>query len=156
MAISDKLHLLTPTAQQFAATAVCTDTFPLPATGANFGDGEPMCVEFVVTVAGAKAGTEAYTFQVVSATNANGTTGQAILAQSGVYTAAAGVFDKKQQLAVGDRIVVAIPPETIPATATHLTGKVVIASSGDVTCVASIKPLAATRNVQAYTATTTV
>lgn len=156
MPVNDRTTLLTPTAQQFNATAVCTDAFPLPATGANYGDGEPMCIEFVVTVAGAKAGTEAYTFQAVSATASDGTTGQIILAQSGTYTAGSGTFGQKQQLAVGDRIIVAIPPGTIPATATHITGKVVIASSGDVTCVANLKPLAGTRAVQAYTATTTV
>ena len=155
MAINDAKHVFS-TAQNFAATAVCTDTYPLPATGANISGGEPMCIEFVVTTAALKVGTEAYTFQAVSATASNGTTGSVVLAQTGVFTAAAGLFDQRSQLAVGDRIVVVIPPEAIPPTATYITGKVIIASSGDVTLTTTLKPLAAARAVQAYTATTTV
>lgn len=152
----DYNNRLTPTAQQFNATAVTTASQPLPATGASLGIGEPMALVYSVTVAGAKAGTEAYTFQAVSATNANGTSGQVILAASGVYTAAAGVFDQRSQLAVGDQIVIVIPPGVIPATATHIAGRVVIASSGDITCTCDLVPLADVGMIKNYTAEPTL
>lgn len=144
---------LTPAAaQQFNATAVTTNSQPLGATGLDLGNGEPMALVFTVTVAGAKAGTEAYTFQAVSATAADGTTGQVILAQSGVYTAASGVFTQRSQLAVGDQIVIPIPVGVVPLTATHIAGRVVIASSGDITCLCDLVPLADVGLFKAYTA----
>lgn len=153
MALIDFNTRLTPTAQQFNATAVTTDKFPLTQAGRDIGMAEPLALVYTVTVAGAKAGTEAYTFQAVSATASDGTTGQVILAQTGTYTAAAGVFTQRSQLAVGDKIVVVIPPGSIPATATHLCGRVVIASSGDVTALCDLLPLSAVQAKHAvYTA----
>lgn len=156
MGLRDYNNRLTPTAQQFNATAVTTNSQPLGATGARIGDGEPMALVFSVTVAGAKAGTEAYTFQVVTATASDGTTGQVIIGQSGVWTASSGTFAQRSQLAVGDQIVVPIPPGAIPLTATHLAGRVVIASSGDITCLCDIVPMAEIQMFKAYTAEPTL
>lgn len=140
MPMIDYLHVLTPSAQQFNATAVCTDTFPLTQAGREVGNGEPMAIVFVVTVAAAVAGSETYEFQAVSATASNGTSGQIILASSDTFTVSGGAI-AKGSLAAGAQVVVPIPPGSIPATATHLTGKVVIGASGDVTCKADIRPL---------------
>lgn len=156
MGMLDYNNRLTPTAQQFNATAVATNTHVLGATGMDFGNGEPMALVFTVTVAGAKAGTEAYTFQAVSATASNGTTGSVVLQQTGVYTASSGTFDQRSQLAVGDQIVVAIPVGSIPATATHLTGKVIIASSGDITGFWDLVPLHQVTRNKSYTAEPTL
>lgn len=152
MGMIDYNNRLTPTAQQFNATAVTTNSQPLGATGLDLGTGEPMALKFTVTVAGAKAGTEAYTFQVVTATASDGTTGQVIIGQSGVWTASSQTFAQRSQLAVGDQIIVPIPQGAIPATATHLAGRVVIASSGDITCLCDIVPLAETAYNKYYTA----
>jgi len=140
MGLRDYNNRLTPTAQNFAATAVTTNSQPLPATGGDIGVGEPMALVFTVTVAALKVGTEAYTFQAVTATAADGTTGQVIIAQSAVFTASSGSF-AAGTLAVGDIVVVPIPPRSIPATATHLAGRVVIASSGDVTVLCDLVPM---------------
>jgi len=156
MGLLDYNNRLTPTAQQFNATAVATNTHVLGATGEDFGNGEPMAMVFTVTVAGAKAGTEAYTFQAVSSTASNGTSGQVILAQSGVYTASSGTFDQRSQLAVGDQIVIPIPVGVVPATATHLTAKVVIASSGDITGFWDLVPLHQVTRNKSYTAQPTL
>lgn len=140
MGLRDYNNRLTPTAQQFNSTAVTTNSQPLPATGGDIGVGEPMALVFTVTVAAAKAGTEAYTFQVQSATNADGSTGGVVIAQSAVFTASSGSF-AAGTLGVGDKVVVPIAPGSIPATATHLAGKVVIASSADVTCLVDLVPM---------------
>lgn len=152
MALIDFNTRLTPSAQQFNATAVTTDKFPLTAAGRNIGNGQPLALVYTVTVAGAKAGTEAYTFQAVTATASDGTTGQVIISQTGTFTASSGSFAQRSQLAVGDQIVVPIPPNSIPATATHLCGRVVIASSGDITCHCDLVPLDSVRQYQAYAA----
>lgn len=144
MALNDYNNRLTPTAQAFAATAVTTNSQPLPATGADIGAGEPMGIEYAFSAVSAVAGT--IQLQAVSATNADGSTGQVILATGPAIT--------DTTLAAGDVITIPIPPGLIPvvaATATHVAGRVVIAASGTCTVTADLKPLAACRNVQSYT-----
>jgi hypothetical protein len=152
MSLIDYNNRLTPTAQQFNATAVTTNSQPLGATGLDLSNGEPMSLVFHITVAGAKAGTEAYTFQVVSATASDGTTGQVVIGQTGTFTASSGTFAQRSQLAAGDFVHVPIPANAIPSTATHLAGKVVIASSGDITCLVDIVPTAEVAKFIPYTA----
>lgn len=145
MPLNDYNNRLTPTAQAFVATAVTTNSQPLPATGADIGAGEPMAVVFTIT-AGLSAVAGTLQFQAVSATAADGTTGQVVLGQTAAIT--------DTTLAVGDVIVVPIPPGLIPVianTATHVAGKVTIASSGTATCLVDILPLNAVRAVKYYT-----
>lgn len=144
MALNDYNNRLTPTAQAFAATAVTTNAQPLPATGADIGMGEPMGIEFAFSAVSAVAGT--IQLQVVSATASDGTTGQVILATGPAIT--------DTSLAAGDVITIPVPVGLIPqvaSTATHIAGKVVIASSGTCTVTADLKPLSACRGVMAYT-----
>lgn len=141
MAILDKLTRLT-SAQAFAASAVTTDSLPLPATGVDIFATTPMVMVFTVTTAAALAGTEAMTFRVHTATNADGTTGAVVIAQSPLYTVAAGaIANRPDSLVAGSQVVVHIPPNSIPATATHVAGYVLIASSGSVSCTVDIMPL---------------
>lgn len=138
--ILDALNRLTPTAQAFAATAVTTDKLALEVTGRDIFAGEPKALVYTVTVAAAVAGTETYEFQAVTATASDGTTGQVIIASSDTFTVAAGVI-ARGSLAVGRRVVVPLPPEAIPATATHFCGRVVIGSSGTITVLCDLLPL---------------
>lgn len=141
MAMLDKLNRLA-SAQTFAASAVSTDTLPLPAAGVDLFATTPMVMVFTVTTAALLVGTEAYTFRVHSATNADGTTGAVVIAQSPLYTVGSGVIaNRPDALAAGSQVVVHIPPGSIPATATHIAGHVIIASSGNVSCTIDILPL---------------
>lgn len=150
--LRDAKNLLTPTPQTIAATAVTTDSIPLAQAGSQLGDGEPMALVFTLTADALRVGTEAYTFQAVSATNPNGTTGQVQLAASPTFTVAAGAINAGlgPQLLAGDQIVVTIPPGSIPQTATHIAGRVVIASDGEVTLTCDLVPMAVIRGVKAY------
>lgn len=113
--------------QAFTSTGgVATDALPLGQTGADIGAGEPLAIQFTLEAVSAASGT--LQFQVVSATAADGTTGQVVLNTTAAIT--------DTDLAAGSVIAVPIPPGRIPATATHITGKVVLASSG--TCTATI------------------
>jgi hypothetical protein len=141
MPLQDYNNRLTPTAQAFAATAVTTNSQPLPATGADVAAGEPLALVFTIT-AGLSAVAGTLQFQAVSATAADGTTGQVVLNQTAAIT--------DTTLAVGDVIVVPIPAGLIPivaATATHIAGKVTVAASGTATCLVDIQPLNAVRSV---------
>lgn len=141
MAIIDKLNRLT-SAQAFAASAVTTDSLPLGATGLNAFNTTPMCMVFTITTSALLAGTEAMTFRVHSATAADGTTGAVVIAQSPLYTVASGaIANRPDALAAGSQVVVHIPPNSIPATATHIAGYVLIASSAEVSCTVDIMPL---------------
>lgn len=142
MALIDKLNRLA-TAQAFTSTgAVSTDSLPLPATGADIFATTPMAMVFTVTAAALIAGTEAYTFRVQTATNANGTTGAQIIATSPVYTVGSSVIaNRPDTLALGSQVVVPIPPGLVPATATHVAGFVLLASSGGISCTIDLVPL---------------
>lgn len=142
MAIIDKLNRLVA-AQAFSSSgAVSTDSLPLPAAGVDIFATTPMACVFTVTTAAAIAGTEAYTFRVNTATNADGTTGAVTIAQSPLYTVASGAFaNRNDVLAAGDKVVVPIAPGLIPATATHVAGYVLLASSGAISCTIDIMPL---------------
>ena len=155
MGLIDYNLRLTPTAQAWTATAVTTDKFPLTQTGRDIGIGEPMCLQFTVTVAALVAGTESMEFQAQTATNANGTTGALVIASSGVYTVAAGAI-LRGSLAVGAKVVVVFAPGAIGPLATHLCGKIVIASGAEITCLVDMLPLSAVANYKTYTATPSV
>lgn len=142
MAMLDKLNRLA-SAQAFTSSgAVSTDSLPLPAAGVDIFATTPMVAVFTVTTAALLAGTEAYTFRVQTATNADGTTGSVIIATSPVYTVGSGVIaNRPDALAAGSQVVVHIPPGSIPATATHVAGFVVLASSGAISATIDIMPL---------------
>ena len=141
--ILDKLNRLA-SAQAFTSSgAVSTDSLPLPAAGVDIFATTPMAMVFTVTTAALIAGTEAYTFRVQTATNADGTTGAAIIATSPVYTVSSSTFaNRRDVLQAGKKVVVPIAPGLIPATATHVAGFVVLASSGGISCTIDILPMA--------------
>ena len=126
----DKLQKLSAD-QAFAATAVCTDSYPLGAAGRDIGRGKKaLGIRFIVKAAAkVSGGTETYELQAVTATDDDGTTGQKVIASSGQFSTA----DAAIELALGKIIDVPIPPGRIPATATHLTGKLVGANAPAVT-----------------------
>lgn len=138
MALTDFNERLTPTAQAFTSTGgVSTDAKPI-VTGSDIARGVPLCIRFVLTAVSAVAGT--IQFQAVSATASDGTTGQVVLGTTPAIT--------DTTLAIGSEIIVPIPPGRIAATATHLAGKVVLASSG--TCTALIDIVPQTMAMQVY------
>jgi|GEM_PF-2076238 len=142
MTMLDLNTRLTPTTQAWSATAVTTDIYPLQVTGRDISIGEPMCLVFTVTTAGAVAGSETYDFQVQTATASNGTTGALQIATSGVFTVATGAI-LRGSLAVGKQVVVVIAPGSISPLATHLCGKVVIGASGTISALVDLMPLSA-------------
>jgi hypothetical protein len=141
--ILDRLNRLA-TAQAFTSSgAVTTDSLPLKLTGRDIGSGEPLAAVFTVTTSALVAGTETYLFRVQTATAADGTTGAQIIASSPTYTVGSGAIANRQDaLAAGSKVVVPIPPESVPATATHLAGFVALGSSGGISCTVDIVPLA--------------
>jgi hypothetical protein len=141
MGLRDKYNRLT-SAQAVSATIVCTDSFALPATGVDIAIGEPMALRFSLSAVSAVAGT--LQFQVVTATASDGTTGQVIISTTEAIT--------DTTLAAGSTITVPIPPGQIRSTATHLTGRVVIASSGTCTMTVDLIPLMAGDNIKMYDA----
>lgn len=145
MGLVDYNERLTPTAQAFTSTGgVATNAKPLGATGEDIARGEPMCIRFVLTAVSSASGT--IQCQVVTATASDGTTGQVVLASTAAIT--------DTSLAIGDEIIVPIPPALIPTlapTATHITGKVVLASSGTCTALIDLLPLRlAAQSYKAY------
>lgn len=133
-------------AQAFTSTGgVCTDTLVLPNTGQDIAAGEPLCLRFTFSAVSAVSGT--IQCQVVTATASNGTSGQVVLATLPAIT--------DTSLAAGSKLFVPIPPGLIPiaaATATHLTGKIVLASSGTCTATTDIIPLSHADVFQTYNA----
>ncbi len=148
MGLVDYNERLTPTAQAFTSTGgVATNAKPLAAAGEDIARGEPMCIRAVLTAVSSASGT--IQLQVVSSTASDGTTGQVVLAEGPVLT--------DTTLAVGSELIVPIPPGIIPATATHITGKIVLASSGTCTALIDLLPLrVAKQGYKAYTAKPTV
>lgn len=119
-------------AQAFTSTGgVATDAYPLAAAGEDIARGVPLGIRFSLSAVSAASGT--LQFQVVSATASDGTTGQVVLVTTAAIT--------DTTLAAGAEIVLPIPANRIPATATHLTGKIVLASSGTCTATIDLGPL---------------
>lgn len=128
-------------AQAFTSTGgVATNTYVLPAAGVDIAVGEPMMIRFTLTAVSGVAGT--LQFQVVTATNADGTTGQVVLVDTPALT--------DTTLAIGSVIDIPIPPGRIAATATHLTGKIVLASSGTCTATIDLIPMIAGDTYKVY------
>ena len=106
-------RLLVSDAQALTASAVATDSIPLEVTGLDLALGEPLGFAVHVDVAADfTSANETYQFNIVSATNADGTTGQVVLSEAIVAAA---------DLTAGKRFFLGIPVSRIPATATHLT-----------------------------------
>ena len=100
-------------AQAVTATAVGTNVIDL-SVARSLGNGEPMSVVFVVTVAADQtSGDEDYTFQVEYASNAAQSTGRQLMGErifeSGTPTAPAQDADL---LVVGAKVVIPLPPTT--------------------------------------------
>jgi len=130
-------------AQAFTSTGgVATDAYPLGQTGADIAAGVPLAIQFTLTAVSAASGT--LQFQAVSATAADGTTGQVVLNTTAAIT--------DTTLAAGSVITVPIPPGAIPATATHITGKIVLASSGTCSATIDLVPQAIVPATRAYDA----
>ena len=143
MSMIDFNTRLTPTAQAFSSSgAVSTNAFPLTLAGRDFLAGEPMAMVFTVTTAAAIAGTETYLFKAQTATASDGTTGSNIIATTPTYTvSAATIAARNDVLAAGTQVILALSPDTIVATATHLAGFVVVGSSGTISCLIDIMPM---------------
>lgn len=138
--------------QAITTSAVCTDTYPLDVAGRNIGAGPTaLGIRFTVKVAALVAGTETYEFQIVSATASNGTSGSVVLVTTGTISTA----DAATLLAAGKTISLAIPPGRIPATATHITGKLVTANSAGITIDADLCDVNAQQQWQPYAAAVT-
>lgn len=133
-------------AQAFTSTGgVATNTYVLPAAGVDIAVGSPYAIRFALSAVSAVAGT--LQFQVVTATAADGTTGQVVLVDTPAIT--------DTSLSAGDVITIPIPPGLIPliaATGTHLTGKIVLASSGTCTATIDLVPLLASEHYATYNA----
>ena len=106
-------RLLVSDAQALTASAVATDTIPLEVTGLDLATGEPLGFAVHVDVAADfTTGNETYQFNIVTATNADGTTGQVVVSEAIVPAA---------QLTAGKRFFLPIPVDRIQSTATHIT-----------------------------------
>ena len=141
MAILDSLTRLVA-AQAFASSAVTTNSLPLKVAGRDIAKGEPLAMVFTVTTSAAVAASETYVFHAQTATNANGTTGAQVIAATPTYTVAGGaIANRTDILAAGTQVVLPIPPNAIPATATHLAGYVTLGASGAISCTVDIVPL---------------
>jgi hypothetical protein len=99
-----------------------------------------MALLYTVTVAAAVAGTEEYTFQVVTSTASDGTTGQRILASSTLFAVSGGAI-AAGSLAAGAKVVVPIPEGRVGSTATHLCGRILTANSAGITVLCDLVPL---------------
>lgn len=135
---------LTPTAQAVTTTAVTTDKYPLTSAGRDIGVGEAMGLLFTITAPALVVGTETYALQAVSATNADGTTGQRILASLPFTTAQAA------SLTAGSKWFVPIPPGMTPATATHLAGRFETANSAGLSALVDLVPLSSVEHQKFY------
>ncbi len=140
MTLIDFNTRLTPTAQAVTTTAVTTDKYPLTQAGRDIFIGTPMALLYTVTVSALVAGTEEYTFQAVTATASDGTTGQRILASSTLFAVSGGSI-AAGSLAAGQKIVVPIPEGRVASTATHFCGRILTANSAGITILCDFVPL---------------
>ncbi|HET6494674.1 MAG TPA: hypothetical protein VFH61_04810 [Thermoleophilia bacterium] len=147
--MQDILNVVTTpaTGQAFTATAVATNTIPLSVAGRDIGIGkDAVALRCHVVVAAGIAGTEDYEIQIVSATAADGTTGQVVLATTGLITTAQAAT----RLAAGAVVDLLLPPGVMPATATHYTMKLVGNNSPTITLIASFQPMGSLQNWKPY------
>lgn len=142
MGLRDKNTRLADSQAFTSSGGVATDAYPLGATGKDIASGDPQAIVFTIEAVSAVAGT--LQFQAVTATASDGTTGQAVLVTTPAIT--------DTTLVVGDKICLPLPQGRIASTATHLTGKIVLASSGTCTATIDFVPLAAVENVKFYDA----
>ena len=107
-------RLLVSDAQSLSTTgAVATDSIPLEVTGLDLALGEPLGFAVHVDLAADfTSANETYQFNIVSATAADGTTGQVVLSEAIVPAAS---------LTAGAKFFLPLPVGRIPATATHIT-----------------------------------
>jgi hypothetical protein len=143
MAFVDRQNLVSD-AQAVTTTAVSTDKIALGATGLDIAAGEPMGFVFQIDVAAAAGGTESYSFQVVTATASDLTTGQVIIAER-EYSTAQALAD----LVAGKTFTIPIPLGQIPSTATHIGVKYETANSAAVTVTAFLQPLSGVQSSRA-------
>lgn len=130
-------RLLVSDAQAVTTSAVSTDSIALGATGLDLGAGEALGFAFHIDVAALVAGTETYSFQIVTATASNLTSGQTIIAEREYTTAQAAA------LVAGFRFLLPVPVGLIPATATHIGVRYETANSAGVTVTSYLTPLVA-------------
>ena len=142
MGFVDK-QLLLSDAQAVTTSAVSTNAVKLGAAGVDIATGEPMGVTFQIDVAALVAGTETYSFQIVTATASDGTTGQVIIAEREYSTAQAAA------LIAGERFTIPVPINQIASTATHLAARYETANSAGVTATAFLTPLAMVQSNEA-------
>jgi hypothetical protein len=142
MAILDNLTRLVA-AQSFTSSgAVTTNSLPLKVAGRDIAKGEPLAAVFTVTTSAAVAASETYLFRVQSATNADGTTGAVTLVSTPTYTVSGGaIAARNDNLEAGTQVILPIPPNAIPASATHIAGFVALGASGAISCTVDIVPL---------------
>jgi hypothetical protein len=132
---------------------VFTNTYKLGATGADIAVGRgQLGIRMIVKSAALVAGTETYELQAVSATASDGTTGQQVLCSTGTISTARAATE----LAAGQVIDLPIPPGMIPATATHITGKLVTANSAGITVDAYLVDISQMENWTPYPGAITV
>lgn len=144
MGFVDK-QLLLSDAQAFTSSAVSTNAVKLGAAGLDIATGEPMGVTFQVDVAADVANTdETYSFQIVTATASDGTTGQVIIAEREFSNAQAAA------LIAGERFTLPVPINQIASTATHLAARLELAgTTPSVTATAFLTPLAQVQSNEA-------
>lgn len=136
-------QILVSNEQAVTTTAVSTDSILLGAAGLDIAAGEPMGFTFQIDVAALSAGTETYSFQIVTATASNLTSGQVIIAEREYTTAqAAG-------LTAGAKFTLPVPLGQIPATATHIGVRYETANSAGVTVTAFLQPIAQVQSSRA-------
>lgn len=128
-------QLVVSDAQAVTTTAVSTDAIVLGATGLDIASGEKVGFTFQIDVAALVAGTETYSFQIVTATASNLTSGQTIIAEREYSTAQAAA------LTAGAKFTLPVPLGQIPSTATHIGARYETANSAGVTVTTFLAPL---------------
>ena len=142
MAFVDRQNLVSD-AQAVTTTAVSTDSILLGAAGLDIAAGEPMGFTFQIDVAALVAGTETYSFQIVTATASNLTSGQVIIAEREYTTAQAAA------LTAGASFTIPVPLGQIASTATHIGVRYETANSAGVTVTAYLQPLSGVQSSRA-------
>jgi hypothetical protein len=127
-------RLLVSAAQAVTTTAVSTDAIPLEVAGLELAAGEPLGFAFHINVAALVAGTESYTFELLSAEASNLTSNVTVLASRAFTTAQAAA------LTAGKKFFIGLPVGLIPAAATHIGVRYTTANSAGVTVTAYLTP----------------
>lgn len=136
MSVDARLLVSNAQALSGAASTVATDSVALGVAGLDLGAGEPMGLAIHVNVAADTGNNdETYEFQIVTATAADGTTGQDIIVAEAVSRAT---------LVAGYRFLLPIPVGRIAASATHITGRYVLGgTSPSITVTSYFTPMQA-------------